>query len=84
MAKLKTMSQVEKLREEVKKISREAKEKERVLLAKIKEEEKEIFLQIGERAVDFINGKIDKNELENFVKSVGLFKESEVLGEENV
>ena len=83
MAKIKSMSEVEKLKAEAKKIVKEAKEKERVILNKIKEEENEIFSKIGKSAVDYINGKTNKEELEKVVKATGLFEEVEEEEEKN-
>ena len=82
MAKIKSMSEVEKLKAEAKKIAKEAKEKERVILNKIKEKENEIFSKIGKSAVSYINGEIDKEELEKVVKATGLFEKVEEEKEE--
>jgi len=85
MAKIKSVSELEKLKREAAKIVKEAKEKERAILAKIKEEEKEVLAELGKKTVEFFDGKIDKDALKKVAIEFGFIedtKENDVVSSE--
>ena len=75
MAKIKSISELEKLKREAAKIVKDAKEKEKTILAKIKEEEKEVLAELGKKTVEFLNGKIDKDALKKVAVEFGFVEE---------
>jgi len=82
MAKLKTMTDIERMKEEADKIIEEAKKKERAIREKIKQKENAIYLEIGKKAVEFFNKKIGEEELKILLEKYNMLDEVEEKSED--
>lgn len=78
MAKIKTKSALQKMKEEAAEIVKEAKKRERQILEKIKEEEREVYAEIGKKAVALFNGKMSEDDFKSFLKKHEMLDEVEV------
>lgn len=68
MAKIKSMIELEKMKKEAAKKVANARRHEKQILQKIKEEENEIFAEIGRKAVALFNKNITENEFKTLLK----------------
>ena len=87
MAKVKSMTELEKMKLEAAEIVKEAKRRERQILQKIKEEEAQIFSEVGKKAVALFNKKINEDEFKSLLKKYNLldeFDEVETKSDEKV
>ena len=82
MAKIKSQSEIKKLKKEAAEIVAEAKRRERKILEKIKEEEKESYAEIGKKAVALFNGKMSEDEFKNLLISYDFLEKVEEKSDE--
>jgi len=82
MAKIKTKSALQKMKDEAAEIVKDAKKRERQILEKIKEEEKEVNAEIGKKAVAFFNGKITEDEFKGLLIKHEMLDEVETKNDE--
>jgi len=83
MAKIKTKSALQKMKDEAAEIVKEAKRRERQILEKIKEEEKEVYAEIGKKAIELFNKKISEDDFKSLLKKHEMLDEVEYKVEKN-
>ena len=83
MAKIKTKSALQKMKDEAAEIVKEAKRRERQILEKIREEEKEVYAEIGKKAVALFNRRISEDDFKNFLKKHEMLDEIEEVETKN-
>ena len=83
MAKIKTKSALQKMKDDAAEIVKEAKKRERQILEKIREEEKEVYAEIGKKAVALFNRKISEDDFKNFLKKHEMLDEVEEVETKN-
>ena len=83
MAKIKTKSALQKMKEEAAEIVKEAKRREKQILEKIREDEKEVHAEIGKKAIALFNGKISEDDFKSFLKKHEMLDEVETKNDES-
>ena len=71
------------MKDEAAEIVKEAKRRERQILEKIREEEKEVYAEIGKKAVALFNRRISEDDFKNFLKKHEMLDEIEEVETKN-
>lgn len=77
MAKIKSLNEIKKLKAEAAEIVAEAKRKEKLLLQKIKEDEREAYAEIGKKAIELFNAKMSEKDFKTLLFKHGFLEKVE-------